>query len=317
MDWLSPCSAKWGAIWHRDSATVPDSPRGWASARTTTRAEAKCSERMPSCSARATPGGTTTTNEINQSTSATLVDISRGTRNNSVSTSTETTCVPPPTPGIWTTAPKARNPRKISTSSQPKCSAPPNARMTQNTVRAIVAHSSTVYQTTSSIAFWLLVDATPSTNAVIRRSAFLKWRSGKADSAPSSRRRKPAEKWRKAANRANTTIDSAPTSHPPVANTQDSAGPRAASERRTRPSAKPNMVSTINTSYMRSSTNAAICEEVETFSLLAIRYGRTNSPGRPNMVIALKPITVAENRFHRLGSGLTGRISTRQRNARP
>jgi hypothetical protein len=68
---------------------------------------------------------------------------------------------------------------------------------------------------------------------------------------------------------------------------------------------------------MRSSTSAAICDEAETFSLAAIRYGRTNSPGRPKTVIALKPITVAENRFQRLGSALTGRISTRQRNARP
>src|ERR1039457_7035713 len=217
---------------------------------------------MPSCSARATPSGTTTTNEINQSTSATLVETSKGMRNNSVSTSTETTCMPPPIPGIWTTAPKAR---KINTSSQPKCSAPPNACMTQNTVKAIVAHSKTVYQTTSSIAFWLLVDSTPCTKAVIRRSALLKCRSGKAARAPSRRRRMAAEKWRKAANSPNTRTDKAPTNHPPVANTQESAGPSATSERRTRLSAKPNMASTINTSYIRSSTNAAICDEAETF----------------------------------------------------
>src|ERR1700691_1381837 len=115
---------------------------------------------MPSCSARATPNGTTATNEMNKSTSATLVEISSGTRKSSGRTSTETTCMPPPTPGIWTTAPKATNPRKISTSSQPKCSAPPNARITQYVVSAIVAHSRTVYHTTSSTAFRLLVDST-------------------------------------------------------------------------------------------------------------------------------------------------------------
>ena len=38
---------------------------------------------------------------------------------------------------------------------------------------------------------------------------------------------------------------------------------------------------------------------------------------RRTVVPAVKPMTVAENRFHRLASGFTGRISTRHRRARP
>ena len=68
---------------------------------------------------------------------------------------------------------------------------------------------------------------------------------------------------------------------------------------------------------MRSSTQAANCEVTGTCSLRAIRYGRTNSPGRPNSVIAVKPMTVAESRFRIEGFGFSGRRNTAQRSARP
>ena len=44
------------------------------------------------------------------------VASSKRTPNNSVSTSTATTCMPPPIPGICTAAPNETNPMKIRTS---------------------------------------------------------------------------------------------------------------------------------------------------------------------------------------------------------
>jgi hypothetical protein len=57
-------------------------------------------------------------------------------------------------------------------------------------------------------------------------------------------------------------------------------------------------------------------KETAPSSLTAIRYGRTNSPARPNRVMAVNPITVAENRLRIDGRALSGFRNTAQRKAR-
>ena len=65
----------------------------------------------------------------------------------------------------------------------------------------------------------------------------------------------------------------------------------------TRVRAKAKTSNAIRRSKMRSSTQAANCDVTGTRSFTAIRYGRTNSPGRPNSVMAVNPITVADSRL--------------------
>src|SRR5450759_1741002 len=70
----------------------------------------------PSFRATNRPSGTIATNVINQRNTANAEASSKRMPNSSVSTKTETTCMPPPTPGIWTTDPNDTKPINISTS---------------------------------------------------------------------------------------------------------------------------------------------------------------------------------------------------------
>src|SRR5262249_53402509 len=94
--------------------------------------EASCPMRLrlcqssPSFNPRINPTGTIATNVRAQRNSANDVASSTRTPNNSVSTRTDTTCIPPPTPGIWTTDPKDTNPIRINTSSNSKFTMPSN-----------------------------------------------------------------------------------------------------------------------------------------------------------------------------------------------
>jgi hypothetical protein len=69
-------------------------------------------------------------------------------------------------------------------------------------------------------------------------------------------------------------------------------------------------------SNMRSNTQVASWEVKGTFSLTEIRYGRTKSPARPNKVMAVNPIKVAESRFASDGRAFRGFRKTAQRSAR-
>src|ERR1039457_6687136 len=78
----------------------------------------------PSFRAMNRPSGTIATNVIAQRNTANAEASSKRTPNSSVSTRTEPTCMPPPTPGIWTTDPNDTKPININTSTKPKLTIP-------------------------------------------------------------------------------------------------------------------------------------------------------------------------------------------------
>src|ERR1017187_6349389 len=78
----------------------------------------------PSFRATTKPSGTIATNVIAHRNTANAEASSKRTPNSSVSTSTDTTCMPPPTPGICTTEPNDTKPNNISTSTKPRLTIP-------------------------------------------------------------------------------------------------------------------------------------------------------------------------------------------------
>jgi hypothetical protein len=67
---------------------------------------------------------------------------------------------------------------------------------------------------------------------------------------------------------------------------------------------------------MRSSSQVPACDEKETRNCRLIRYGRSNSAGRPSTITAANAISVFASKSIRLAWLAKGRTSERQRSAR-
>ena len=89
-------------------------------------------------------------------------------------------------------------------------------------------------------------------------------------------------KWRMTSSMASSTAEAMRHELAANASTQASLSAHLDAGARTRVSAKPNTSRAIRRSKIRSSSQPPTARRADTCSLTAIRYGRTNSPGRPN-----------------------------------